>query len=460
MNSRSSPINRGKESFWPVLITAAIAALGGLLFGYDTSVISGAMLFFRHTFQLRTGQLEFAVSVALLGAMLGAVVAGYCSDRWGRRWVMMAVGAGFAVFSLWCGLAGGIVSFEIARLGVGICIGVSSLVAPLYISEMAPARIRGALVSLNQLAITIGIGVAYLVDYALAPTGNWRMMFASAAFPALVLLIGLMFLPESPRWLAGKSRLQQARVAFRRLGHRVDVESELHAIELAVRNESGRFRELLQPSFRRPLWIGLGICILAQITGINTIIYYAPTVLQRAGYPGAQSAILATSFVGATNILVTLVAIAVVDRLGRRPLLIIGSLGMGLAMAYIGWAFARHWHGMPVFYGVIAYLVFFGLSLGPVPWLIIAEIYPTRVRGQGMALATLALWAADWLVSITFLSLLDHLGSPRTFWLFGGLCFVCLLFVFLCVPETKGRTLEEIQQGWQRKAMAETGNTP
>jgi MFS transporter, SP family, galactose:H+ symporter len=230
-----------------VVLTAVVAALGGLLFGFDTSVISGAMLFLRTDFHLSDTQLEFAVASALAGALVGSALAGYCTDRWGRRWMLLVTALGFGLFSVLSGLARGLVSFSIARLFVGACIGVASLVVPLYISEMAPARIRGALVSLNQLAITVGVGVAYFIDYAFAASQNWRWMFASAVFPAIVLLIGMIFLPESPRWLARKGFRDRALENFRRLGRGDEAEAELAEVEGTLQEEPEGFGILLQP---------------------------------------------------------------------------------------------------------------------------------------------------------------------------------------------------------------------
>ncbi|MGH9490841.1 MAG: sugar porter family MFS transporter [Terriglobales bacterium] len=441
---------RGLSPRATVILTASTAALGGLLFGYDTSVISGAMLFFQHTFHLTTVQLEWAVSAVLLGAMAGSACGGRLTDLWGRRPVLLGTGVAFGVFSVWTGLSTGLATFVIARFFVGCCIGVASLVTPLYISEMSPANIRGALVSLNQLAITVGIGVAYIVDYALAGAKDWRMMFITAVIPAAVLVVGMVFLPESPRWLAKGGRPAEALANFRRLGREQEAQAELADVERVLREETGKFWDLFRPGFRTAVWIGIGLAILQQITGINTIIYYAPDILTHAGYNSAKAAILATAIIGIVNILTTVLAIFLVDRVGRKPLLIIGSAGMAASLFYVGYAFARHLTGLGVFIGVVVYIIFFAVSLGPVVWLMIAEIYPTKIRGAAMSLATCCEWGANFVVAVTFLSLLKAAGAADTFWIFAALSILGLLFCWLVIPETKSKSLEQIEEDFRR----------
>jgi sugar porter (SP) family MFS transporter len=436
------------SSRFTVVLTAAVAALGGAIFGYDTSVISGAMLFLRRDFNLTDVQLEFAVGIALAGALVGAALAGYSTDRWGRRWILLMTAIGFGVFSLLSGLAVGLVSFSIARFFVGVCIGVASLTVPLYISEMSPARIRGALVSLNQLAIGTGIGVAYFVDYALASSESWRWMFASAVFPALVLVIGMIFLPESPRWLARNGFREKALENFHRLGRGDEAEAELAEVESALQEEQEGLGILLRPGFRVAVLVGVGLAIFQQITGINTIIYYSPAILQMSGYPSAKAAILAAAIIGLANIIVAAIAIAVVDRIGRRFLLLLSTAGMAAALALIGVAFHQHWGGGVMLYVVIGYCVAFGIGLGPVMWLLISEIYPTKIRGKAMSLATLSVWGSNWVVAVTFLTLLNRAGPAKTFWLYGAISIAAFVFCYIFVPETKGRTLEQIEHHW------------
>jgi sugar porter (SP) family MFS transporter len=431
-----------------VILTASVAALGGLLFGYDTSVISGAMLFLRTDFHLSDTQLEFAVGIALAGALVGSAVAGYSTDRWGRRFVLLGTGVGFAAFSVLSGLAFNLASFAVARFFVGACIGVASLVTPLYLAEMSPARIRGALVSLNQLAITVGIAAAYFVDFSLAASKDWRWMFITAVFPAIVLVIGMLLLPESPRWLARRGFRERALEGFRRLGRGDEAEAELQEIEAALREEQEGFRSLFRPGLRRAVCVGVVLAIFSQISGINTIIYYSPEILRLSGYPSAKAAILAAAVIGVVNVLVTIVAMLLVDRLGRRFLLLLGTAGMAVALGLIGISFHRHAAGGVVFGMMVGYIMAFGLSLGPVVWLLISEIYPTKVRGQAMSLATLSVWGANWLVAGTFLSLIHAAGPAGAFWIFAAICILGFLFCWKFVPETKGRTLEAIERDW------------
>jgi sugar porter (SP) family MFS transporter len=431
-----------------VVVTAAVAALGGLLFGYDTSVISGAMLFLKGAFRLTDTQLEFAVAIALAGALVGSGLAGALTDRFGRRTVLILTGIGFALFAVSSGLATGLMTFVLARFFVGVCIGIASLVTPLYLSEMSPARIRGALVSLNQLAITVGILTGYFVDYALAGSQNWRWMFITAVFPSLVLLVGMIFLPESPRWLARAGFRERALENFHRLGRGAEAEAELKDVEDVLAQERQGFGILLQPGFRVAVLVGIGLAVFQQITGINTIIYYAPRVLEMSGSPSAQAAIFATAIIGIANVLITVVSILLVDRLGRRLLLLGGTAGMGVALTLVGISFHRHSSGIAIFYEVIFYILSFGIGLGPVVWLLISEIYPTQIRGKAMSIATLSGWGANWLVAETFLSLINAAGPAGTFWIFAGICVLGFFFCLFFVPETKARSLEDIERHW------------
>jgi MFS transporter, SP family, galactose:H+ symporter len=327
---------------------------------------------------------------------------------------------------------------------------MASLVTPLFLAEMSPAKIRGALVSLNQLAITIGIAVAYFVDYELAASQNWRWMFMTAVFPSLVLILGMIFLPESPRWLARAGYRERALEGFYRLGRGAEAERELEDVERVLAEEQEGFSILLKPGFRMAAFVGIGLAIFQQITGVNTIIYYSPEILRMAGYPSAQAAIIAAGIIGVVNVLITIVSIFLIDRLGRRFLLIIGTSGMAIALTLVGLAFQRHEAGRSVFYAVIAYIVFFGIGLGPVVWLLISEIYPTKIRGKAMSLATLTIWGANWVVASTFLSLIHNVGFAGTFWIYAVICLFALIFCLGFVPETKNKSLEDIERHWRR----------
>jgi sugar porter (SP) family MFS transporter len=432
------------------LLIAIAAAVGGLLFGYDTAVISGAILFVRESFRLTPFQTEVAVASVLAGCAMGAGGAGYCADRFGRKPVLIADAVIFGVFALVTGMAGGLGSFVAARIVVGLAVGVASMVTPLYIAEVAPPKVRGALVTLNQLAIVIGVAVAYLVDYLFSGSGNWRGMFNSAVGPSVVLLVALIFLPESPRWLAAHGHPEEAYRVLCRVEEAS--EAQVHFAEIREVTEIDRlkFRDLFAPRFRKALAVGLGLAVFDQITGVNAICYYTPIILQRGGFHSAQSAILATVLVGAVNLVFTILSLFLLDRMGRRPLLLLGLALMTLSLGTLGYLFGReHVSQALILLGVLVYLASFAIGLGPVFWVLISEIYPTTIRGQAMSLVTLTIWVFDLLVTITFLSLMGALGASRTFWFYALASVAAFYFSARRVPETKGRTLEQIETSWK-----------
>jgi len=440
-----------------VALISWISALAGLLFGYDTGVISGAILFVQKDFSLTTFEEEVVVAAVLLGAVVGAIFGGRFADRFGRRNVLIAVAILFIVGAIGTALALTATWLAIGRVIVGVAIGVASFTAPLYISEVSPANVRGKLVSLNQLMITIGIVASYLADYGLADMRGWRWMFGLAAIPAIILAVGLLFVPESPRWLMSRSRAAQARSVLERIRETSEVDVELAEIEASLHQQQGSWRELLSPALRPALVVGIGLAIFQQFTGINTVIYYAPTIFQFAGLHSASAAILATVGVGIVNVLLTIVALRVIDCAGRRPLLLYGLVGMILSLGLLGFAFlSSTLSSMVAWIAVISlalYVACFAIGLGPVFWLMIAEIYPLKIRGRAMGVATVANWGSNLIVALTFLSLLHVLGRPWTFWLYGIVGIVAWIFVYRLVPETKGRTLEEIEARWRTRVQ-------
>ena len=435
-----------------VTMVSAISALAGLLFGYDTGVISGAILFVRKDFLLSTFQEEVVVSAVLLGAVAGAAFGGKLADALGRRKLLIQVAILFIIGAIGTALAPTPTLLAIGRVVVGIAIGIASFTAPLYISEVSPPAIRGKLVSLNQLMITLGIVVSYLADYGLADKEAWRWMFGLAAIPALILLIGLFFVPESPRWLMGRSMEDQARAVLQRIRESSDVSAELAEIKEDLSLQEGGWRELLNVSLRRPLIIGIGLAIFQQFTGINTVIYYAPTIFQLAGLHSASAAILATVGVGVVNVLLTIVALRILDRAGRRPLLLWGLVGMVISLGVLGAAFLLAGSSPIVAWlaviSLALYVACFAIGLGPVFWLLISEIYPLKIRGRAMGVATMMNWGSNLIVALTFLSLLHSLGRSATFWLYAVVGILAWFFVYRLVPETKGRTLEQIDASW------------
>jgi len=442
-----------------VTVISAVSALAGLLFGYDTGVISGARLFFREDFHLTTLQDEAIVLAALLGCVIGAMIGGVLADAFGRRKVLIWVAVLFIVGAIGTALAPGAISLFLGRVIVGIAIGIASFTAPLYISEISPANVRGTLVSLNQLMITIGIVCSYLADYALADARAWRWMFGVAAIPALIMLIGLLFVPESPRWFMRQGLREIARTVLSRIRSGSDVNDELREIESSLNQQKGSWRELLSPALRPALIIGIGLAAFQQFTGINTVIYYAPTIFQLAGLKSNSVAILATAGVGVVNVLMTVVALWLLDRAGRRPLLLWGIVGMIISLGFLGFAFVS-----PRFTQVLSpvavvcvmlYVACFAISLGPVFWLMISEIYPLKIRGLAMGVATVSNWGSNAIVAFTFLTLLELLGHAWTFWLYALVGVAAWIFVYKLVPETKGKTLEEIEaEGRARARLA------
>lgn len=434
-------------------LISAVAATGGLLFGFDTAIIAGAQVYFRSEFQLDDLGTEAAVSSLLVGCIVGASVAGWSSDRFGRR-RMLLVSAVLFGFSAWgAAMSRSLAEFIAARVVGGIAIGVTSMVSPMYIAEVSPADRRGRLVTLNQTAIIGGILAAYVVAYFLSGLGaaNWRWMFGVAALPALALWIALVFVPESPRWLVRRGRSDEAFATLERVGGRLHAESELEAIRAEAAEEATSVSQLFEPGLRTALLIAVTLAVFQQITGINTILYYAPTIFLKGGYGSESSAFLASMAVGGVNFVFTGIALCVIDRLGRKPLLLVGSAGMTVSLAALGAGLSLQGESSPLLLpAILCYVAFFALGLGPVVWLLISEIFPTRIRGRAMSMATISLWTACFVVSLTFLSLASALTMAGAFGLYALMCLVTFLVVWRWIPETRGKTLEEIETCWRR----------
>jgi len=429
---------------------AAITALGGLLFGYDTGVVSGALLFLKTQFGgLSDFQLELVTSLLLIGAMAGALIAGRLTDRIGRKPTIMITAVVFVLGVLLAAFTPTYPVLLIARVVIGLAVGSSSMSVPLYIGEIAPPRFRGGLVSLNQLAITLGILISYLVDYGLSSSGNWRLMFGLAAVPAVLLFAGIMTQRESPYWLIERGRDQEARSVLARLRPAGEIDQEVTEIREIIGQGRAGLRELFSRTVKPALLVGVAMAVFQQVTGINTVIYYAPSLLHDAGL-GASSALLANVGIGAVNVVMTIVAIRLLDRTGRRPLLIRGTVGMAVGMIAAALAFTggTHLTGARAAVAIAALVIYtgsFAIGLGPVFWLMISEIYPQRVRGTAMSVASLANWAANFVVTISFLTLLSAIGGTGVFSLFAFLTLVALWFFVRRVPETKGRSLQAIE---------------
>ncbi len=438
-----------------VFIAALFAALGGLLFGYDTGVISGALIFIKREFGLTTAAEEIVVSGVLLGATIGAIIGGKSADFFGRRRVLLVTAAIFGIGALASAMAPSPAILIVSRVVLGLAIGLASTNVPVYLSEVAPAHARGWVVSLFQLAVTIGIVIAYLTDYAFAGMEGWRWMLGLAVVPALVFGAGMFFLPETPRWLIRGGQHEVAHRVLIRIRELADVDVEIEEIKasLAQQTESGRWVDLLSRKVRPALVVGLGLAIFQQITGINTVIYYAPKILQAAGFNSASGAILATAGVGVVNVGMTIIAMFLVDRAGRRPLLLVGIAGMIVTLGMLGLSFRISNQSVQLAWIAViclmGYVASFAISLGPIFWLMIAEIYPLKIRGLAEGMAATFNWGSNLLVSLTFLTLVEKLGASSTFLLYAFASVASWLFAYYLVPETKGRTLEEIEAFWR-----------
>jgi sugar porter (SP) family MFS transporter len=433
---------------------SAIAAIGGLLFGYDTGVISGALLFIKSDLHASTFEQQAIVAVLLLGAMVGALISAYLADRLGRKWTKVVSGSVYVVGALGCAFSATAPMLIGFRFLLGLSVGTASFVAPLYISEVAPPRVRGGLVSFNQLAITSGILLAYIVNFALkGVTDEWRWMLGLAAIPGAVLAVGMLTVPRTPRWLAMKHRDDEAREVLETLragDDDADVDAELDEIqEENERERKTRVRELFTGRLRPMLLIGLALAIAQQFVGVNTVIYYAPTILSDTGL-GNSAALAQTVAVGVTNVVFTIVAVLLLDRLGRRALLLTGTAGLLVALVVLGVYFSSSTlqsdYGWVALAGLLLFIAAFAVGLGPVFWLMISEIFPIGVRSKAMSVCTIANWGANFLVAQTFLSLSNAISRQGVFFLYAVLAVASLAFFARKIPETKNRSLEEIQE--------------
>lgn len=438
-----------------VYLVTAVAAVGGFLFGFDTAIIAGAVGFIKEHFGLNATQVGIAVSSVLVGCMVGATTAGVVSDRIGRKKVFFTAAVIFLITAIMAAVPRTLTQFVIARFLMGIAVGVESVLSPLYIAEIAPANIRGRLVTLNHIALVIGLICAYTIGWSLAGLGsdvNWRWMFASGAVPAAVFLVALVRVPESPRWLAKQGRFDEALAILSRIGSPEHAQAEMFEIREAIAHEGGSISQLLQPGLRVALFVGVGLAIFQQITGINSITYYAPEVFKEAGFP-IEEALAVSILVGVVNLVINLLLAYIFDKVGRKPLILIGTAGTGLCLVLTGLSFHTHAFspGWTAAF-ILGYVAFFAIGLGPAVWLVLSEIYPTRIRGRALSIATFNVWAWCFVISLTFPILVERIGPAKTFWLYGVMCILTFVFVCRFVPETKGRTLEEIQMMWAKKS--------
>ena len=432
-----------------VVLISIVAALGGLLFGFDTAVISGTINFIQPYFGLSEAGLGWAVSSLLFGSIGGVFIAGKAGDHFGRKRVLMLAAFLFLLSAIGSASAHVLIFFLISRILGGIAVGIASILSPMYIAELAPAKYRGTLVSMNQLAIVIGILVAFFSNYLLVGTGenNWRWMLLVMAAPAILLFFSLFLVPESPRWLVARNRNEEALQVLIKTSGKESAHAELLEIEDTLKNqEESTFSELLSPRIRPLLFIGIILAVFQQITGINTIMYYAPKIIANVGQSN-DTALLQTLIIGGINLIFTLLAMTLIDRFGRKLLIIFGTTGMmmmltGLSVLY----FINQTSGILVLIFILGYCAFFSASLGPTVWVMVAELFPNRLRSKGMSVAVIALWIACTIVTIAFPIMLEKLSGGITFLIFALICLANLLYVLKYVPETKGRTLEQLEK--------------
>jgi sugar porter (SP) family MFS transporter len=449
-----------------VWLICLVAALGGLLFGWDWVVIGGAKPFFERYFGLTSAALKgWANSCALIGCLVGAMVAGALSDKFGRKRLLIFSAALFVVTSLGNALAPSFFIFVVWRMLGGVAIGLASNLSPMYIAEIAPARARGRLVAINQLTIVLGILGAQFLNWWLVrnlPAGatdefirtswygqaGWRWMFALTAAPSLLFFVSMFFVPESPRWLIKNGASERAGGILARIGGRSYAEAEVRNVQATLAREEiqhVRFADLLEPSLRRVLVLGVVLAVFQQWCGINVIFNYAEEIFRAAGYD-ISDVLKNIAWTGSVNLAFTFVALGVVDRGGRRPLMLLGAAGLAVIYAAMGLCYRGGVQGLPLLLLVLAAIGCYAMSLAPVTWVVIAEIFPNRIRGAAMSVAVTSLWAACFVLTYTFPILNARLGPAGTFWLYAGICVAGFIFILLRLPETKGKSLEEIER--------------
>ncbi len=446
-------VQLGKPKNRFVAWIAVLAGLGGFLFGFDTGVVGSAEPYFAPALHIGSFGQSWVVGSLLLGAVGGAVLAGYLADQISRKWTKFTGGVIFTVAALGSAFAPNVELLCLARFVLGLAVGTASFVAPMYISEQSPKRLRGGMTALNQVMITFGILVAYLSDYALSGIGpdNWRWMFGIEAVPGAALAVAMMLVPHTPRWLLQQDRTGEAKDVLDRTRPEADVDAEAQDIrKVAEAQRHTGIRELFGPGLRPFIVVGLVLAVLQQAVGINAVIYFGATVLKFMGH-STDVAVYEAISLGIVNFVFAALAALLLDWAGRKKLLVVGTAGMVASLGAIGWYFStsstfQHQNAIVGLGCILAFLAFFELSLGPVFWLLISEIYPLRIRSKAMALATMVNWTFNFLVSYFFLTMTTTFGRNGTFWLFGFFALCALVFSLTKVPETRGRSLEEIEE--------------
>lgn len=452
-----------------VLFATSVAAIGGFLFGYDTAVINGANSYLTAFMHLDLAQQGKATSSAIAGCIPGAMFAGFLSDRFGRKKLLFSCALLFAISGLLSAIPNTLGQFLLARFISGLGIGASSMICPVYIAEIAPEKWRGRLGTLFQLGIVTGIFLTLFINKIIQGMGNeawdtasgWRWMLGMEVVPALAFIVLLFAVPESPRWLAQHGRTEEALIILEKAGGTEHAKSEMAAISEAMHLEQGRFIELLRGPFVRPLGIAVALMAFSQFCGINAIMYYSTQIFATAG-GGENAAFTSSVWVGLINLAFTFVAIGLTDKAGRRPLLLIGTAVQAMALALVGWMFYAHISGVKLLICVILFIAAFAMAMGPIGWLFCSEIFPNKLRGRAMSIAALTVWVSCYIVARTFprMNGSPHIGPAITFWIYGAVSLISFLFILAFVPETKGRTLEEIEKMWSRSASTTPEQQP
>lgn len=432
-----------------ILRLAITAALGGFLFGYDIAVISGTIPFITEYFTLTDWWKGFIVSSLYIGCMIGAALAGRLSDRHGRKKMLILSAVAFGITSIGTGLSNTLVSFFVYRLIGGLGVGAAAMLSPMYIAEVTPANIRGRYVAINQFTIVIGILISYLVNYLLLPVGEnaWRWMLIAEFVPSLLFFASMFLVPETPRWLSKNGQYDKAREVLIKIGNTVFADNTIAAIKSTLENETnGNLRLLFSRSMRLVLIIGVILAFFQQWSGINVIFFYAPDIFAQTG-AGIESQLFQTVIIGAMNVVFTLLAMWLVEKLGRKKLLLISSAGMAMGYIIIGILFfTNHLSGYILLIFALITVASYSTGLAPVTWVVLSEIFPNRIRGQGMAVATLSLWIGTFTLTLTFPALMANLKGSFTFWLYAVICVLGFIFILVTLPETKGKTLEELER--------------
>ena len=439
-----------KVNFRYLLTISLVTALGGLLFGFDISVISGTIPFLQEVFNLNEAMKGWVVSSALIGCILGASIAGRLGDKFGRKKVLLVTSILFAVSAIGSGVANSIPTFVLYRILGGLAVGGASVLAPMYIAEVSPAHVRGRMVSINQLTIVIGISLAYYSNYFLLQIGEnaWRWMFAAEALPALFFFFALFIVPESPRWLVARNEENKAKKVLEKVAGTDFARFELSEIKASlVGNEKrGTLKQLFKKKYSFILFLGIFLAVFQQWSGINVIFFYAPDIFAKANL-GVDAALFQTTLIGIMNVVFTILAMRVIDKLGRKQLMLIGAAGMAVCYIVIGFLFST---GRTNDWLLLTFIIitpaFFAFGLGPTVWVVLSEIFPNKIRGAAMSVATLSLWIACYLLTLTFPVFVELFNASNTFWLYAVICIIGFLVIFKYLPETKGISLEKLEK--------------